>query len=137
MYIPYVDIVWWLFYGHIVVIDTQESRYFELDRVSGSVTLKRAIPEDDLLQPVTMVIRVSRLTLAKTYYHSWPQNNSIVNSAGAIVSGAWCKIYFSNLFLKWYFFNIEGPTAHIDLPLKWRPCLKITKKVVLICTIWV
>lgn len=39
-------------------LDTQDSRYFELDKVSGSVTVKRAIPEDDLLQPVTMVIRV-------------------------------------------------------------------------------
>lgn len=50
--------------GHVsniftAIADTQDSRYFELDRVSGSVTVKRAIPEDDLLQPVTMVIRVS------------------------------------------------------------------------------
>lgn len=55
-------------------LDTQDSRYFELDRVSGSVTVKRAIPEDDLLQPATMVIRVSfrcdreRITCARTLY---------------------------------------------------------------------
>lgn len=48
-----------------IFVDTQDSRYFELDRVSGSVTIKRAIPEDDLLQPATMVIRVSRQTFPK------------------------------------------------------------------------
>ncbi|XP_001942850.2 protocadherin Fat 4 [Acyrthosiphon pisum] len=47
--------------------DTQDSRYFELDRVSGSVTVKRAIPEDDLLQPVTMVIRATQFDNADRY----------------------------------------------------------------------
>lgn len=56
----YVDIQFSFFIKKILLFsDTQDSRYFELDRVSGSVTVKRAIPEDDLLQPVTMVIRVS------------------------------------------------------------------------------
>lgn len=31
-----------------------------MDRVAGSITIKRAIPEDDILQPITMVIRVNR-----------------------------------------------------------------------------
>lgn len=47
----------------VCVIDSQDSRYFELDRVTGSVTVKRAIPEDDLLQPITAVIRVSERDL--------------------------------------------------------------------------
>ncbi|XP_050523125.1 protocadherin Fat 4 [Daktulosphaira vitifoliae] len=47
--------------------DTQESRYFDLDRVSGSITIKRAIPEDDFLQPATMVIRATQFDNSDRY----------------------------------------------------------------------
>lgn len=63
----FVKIVIFFFYDNY--LDSQDSRYFELDRVSGSVTVKRAIPEDDLLQPATMVIRVSILYYLEMRVH--------------------------------------------------------------------
>jgi hypothetical protein len=35
-------------------------RYFDIDRTSGQVTIKRSIPEDELVQPATLVVRVRR-----------------------------------------------------------------------------
>lgn len=34
-------------------------RYFEIEQASGRVTIKKLIPEDELLQPATLVVRVS------------------------------------------------------------------------------
>jgi hypothetical protein len=35
-------------------------RYFDIDRNSGHVTIKRTIPDDDLIQPATLVVRVRK-----------------------------------------------------------------------------
>ena len=35
-------------------------RYFDIDQTSGQVTIKRSIPEDELVQPATLVVRVSK-----------------------------------------------------------------------------
>jgi hypothetical protein len=40
-------------------------RYFDIDRTSGQVTIKRAIPEDELIQPATLVVRVRKEKVIK------------------------------------------------------------------------
>jgi hypothetical protein len=35
-------------------------RYFDIDRNSGHVTIKRSIPDDELIQPATLVVRVRK-----------------------------------------------------------------------------
>lgn len=40
------------------ISDGIEYRYFEVDRASAHISTKRAISEDELLQPVTIVIKV-------------------------------------------------------------------------------
>lgn len=35
-------------------------RYFDIDRDSGHVTIKRSIPDDDLIQPATLVVRATQ-----------------------------------------------------------------------------
>jgi hypothetical protein len=39
-------------------------RYFDIDRTSGHVTIKRSIPEDELIQPATLVVRVRKTSLS-------------------------------------------------------------------------
>lgn len=40
-------------------------RYFDIDRTSGQVTIKRSIPEDELVQPATLVVRVRKQKATK------------------------------------------------------------------------
>lgn len=40
-------------------------RYFDIDRTSGQVTIKRSIPEDELVQPATLVVRVRKQKAAE------------------------------------------------------------------------
>uniref|UniRef100_A0A1V1FIP7 Putative CTL9 n=1 Tax=Reticulitermes speratus TaxID=60591 RepID=A0A1V1FIP7_9NEOP len=35
-------------------------RYFDIDRTSGHVTIKRSIPDDELVQPATLVVRATQ-----------------------------------------------------------------------------
>nr|CAD7397117.1 unnamed protein product [Timema poppensis] len=35
-------------------------RFFDIDRVTGHVTIKRSIPEDELVQPATLVVRATQ-----------------------------------------------------------------------------
>lgn len=41
----------------------QDSRFFEIDRTSGHVIIKRSIPDDELLQPSTLVVKVIHIIL--------------------------------------------------------------------------
>lgn len=40
------------------VSETSDYRFFELDRTTGHVSIKRTIPDDELLQPATLVVKV-------------------------------------------------------------------------------
>ncbi|XP_049947286.1 fat-like cadherin-related tumor suppressor homolog [Schistocerca serialis cubense] len=39
---------------------TQDYRFFEIDRSSGHVILQRTVPDDELLQPTTLVVRATQ-----------------------------------------------------------------------------
>lgn len=40
--------------------ENSDTRFFEIDRSSGHVLVKRTIPDDELLQPATLVVKVSQ-----------------------------------------------------------------------------
>lgn len=58
-------------------------RYFDIDRTSGQVTIKRSIPEEELVQPATLVVRVrkqkaitGRLQARIPFCYIWPHRRA-------------------------------------------------------------
>lgn len=45
--------------------DNHDTTYFEIDRVTGHVTIREYIPADELLQPTTFVLKVNKVIQEK------------------------------------------------------------------------
>lgn len=44
----------------LLLTENSDTRFFEIDRSSGHVLVKRTIPDDELLQPATLVVKVNK-----------------------------------------------------------------------------
>lgn len=65
--------------------ENSDTRFFEIDRSSGHVLVKRTIPDDELLQPATLVVKVSQ----EMSYHFFIDLLRLITT---------CVLQFHNLF---------------------------------------
>lgn len=49
-----------IFLTVLFLTENSDTRFFEIDRSTGHVLVKRTIPDDELLQPATLVVKVSQ-----------------------------------------------------------------------------